>query len=171
MPETNELTWFLTCVAGKGILNRAHAYKAAVDKNRADGEDDDAGVTAGLFMYPVLMAADILLFKAQQVPVGRDHPASEHFVLPDRRAGGDAAGRAQDEQELRQHHSAVRPARGAEEAGVRHRHRFARARRAEGDRHADAGALRLSKDCIVGGTSVPTTEGVRRRSASLVAAA
>ncbi|AKK69320.1 tryptophan--tRNA ligase [Xanthomonas translucens] len=72
VPETNELTWFLTCVAGKGILNRAHAYKAAVDKNRADGEDDDAGVSAGLFMYPVLMAADILLFKAQQVPVGRD---------------------------------------------------------------------------------------------------
>ncbi|KLD77922.1 tryptophan--tRNA ligase [Xanthomonas hyacinthi] len=72
VPETNELTWFLTCVAGKGILNRAHAYKAAVDKNRADGEDDDAGVGAGLFMYPVLMAADILLFNAQQVPVGRD---------------------------------------------------------------------------------------------------
>ncbi|WP_045757579.1 tryptophan--tRNA ligase [Xanthomonas albilineans] len=72
VPETNELTWFLTCVASKGILNRAHAYKAAVDKNRADGEDEDAGVTAGLFMYPVLMAADILLFKAQQVPVGRD---------------------------------------------------------------------------------------------------
>ncbi|MBN6152331.1 tryptophan--tRNA ligase [Xanthomonas sp. AmX2] len=72
VPETTELTWFLTCVAGKGILNRAHAYKAAVDKNRADGEDDDAGVSAGLFMYPVLMAADILLFNAQRVPVGRD---------------------------------------------------------------------------------------------------
>jgi tryptophanyl-tRNA synthetase len=72
IPETNELTWLLTCVAGKGILNRAHAYKAAVDKNRIDGEDDDAGITAGLFMYPVLMAADILLFNANQVPVGRD---------------------------------------------------------------------------------------------------
>src|SRR5690606_15217196 len=59
VPEISELTWYLTCVAGKGILNRAHAYKAAVDRNRADGEDDDAGVTAGLFMYPVLMAADI----------------------------------------------------------------------------------------------------------------
>jgi tryptophanyl-tRNA synthetase len=47
IPETNELTWLLTCVAGKGILNRAHAYKAAVDKNRVDGEDDDAGITAG----------------------------------------------------------------------------------------------------------------------------
>ncbi|MET0289351.1 MAG: tryptophan--tRNA ligase [Pseudoxanthomonas sp.] len=72
IPEISELTWFLTCVAGKGILNRAHAYKAAVDKNRAEGEDDDAAVTAGLFMYPVLMAADILLFNAHKVPVGRD---------------------------------------------------------------------------------------------------
>ncbi|WP_115509928.1 tryptophan--tRNA ligase [Xanthomonas arboricola] len=72
VPETTELLWLLTCVAGKGILNRAHAYKAAVDKNRADGEDDDAGVTAGLFMYPVLMGADILIFNAHKVPVGRD---------------------------------------------------------------------------------------------------
>ncbi|MCC4621307.1 tryptophan--tRNA ligase [Xanthomonas cassavae CFBP 4642] len=72
VPQTNELMWLLTCVAGKGILNRAHAYKAAVDKNRADGEDDDVGVTAGLFMYPVLMAADILIFNAHKVPVGRD---------------------------------------------------------------------------------------------------
>jgi len=72
LPETNELTWLLTCVAGKGILNRAHAYKAAVDRNRAEGQDDDYAVTAGLFMYPVLMAADILLFNAHKVPVGRD---------------------------------------------------------------------------------------------------
>ena len=72
LPETTELTWLLTCVAGKGILNRAHAYKAAVDRNRAEGQDDDAAVTAGLFMYPVLMAADILLFNAHKVPVGRD---------------------------------------------------------------------------------------------------
>jgi len=72
VPEVQELTWFLTCVAGKGLLNRAHAYKAAVDKNREAGEDDDAGVSAGLFMYPVLMAADILLFNANKVPVGRD---------------------------------------------------------------------------------------------------
>jgi len=72
VPEVQELTWFLTCVAGKGLLNRAHAYKAAVDKNRESGEDDDAGVSAGLFMYPVLMAADILLFNANKVPVGRD---------------------------------------------------------------------------------------------------
>ncbi|HAI45843.1 MAG TPA: tryptophan--tRNA ligase, partial [Stenotrophomonas sp.] len=56
----------------KGILNRAHAYKAAVDKNREEQQDEDAGISAGLFMYPVLMAADILIFKANRVPVGRD---------------------------------------------------------------------------------------------------
>ncbi|MEY3516116.1 MAG: hypothetical protein RIS67_333, partial [Pseudomonadota bacterium] len=72
VPEIPELTWLLTCVAGKGLLNRAHAYKAAVDKNTAEGNDADAGITAGLFMYPVLMAADILLFGAHKVPVGRD---------------------------------------------------------------------------------------------------
>ena len=72
IPEIPELTWLLSCVAGKGLLNRAHAYKAATDRNRELGEDEDAGVTAGLFMYPVLMAADILLFDADVVPVGRD---------------------------------------------------------------------------------------------------
>jgi tryptophanyl-tRNA synthetase len=72
IPEIPELTWLLTCVAGKGLLNRAHAYKAAVDKNTAEGNDEDAGINAGLFMYPVLMAADILLFGAHKVPVGRD---------------------------------------------------------------------------------------------------
>jgi tryptophanyl-tRNA synthetase len=72
IPEIPELTWFLTCIASKGMLNRAHAYKAAVDRNTAAGEDVDAGVTAGLYMYPVLMAADILAFDANQVPVGRD---------------------------------------------------------------------------------------------------
>ncbi len=64
IPEIPELTWLLTCIAGKGLLNRAHAYKAAVDRNRSEGEDDDAGINAGLFLYPVLMAADILLFNA-----------------------------------------------------------------------------------------------------------
>ena len=72
IPQIPELTWFLTCVLGKGVLNRAHAYKAQVDKNTAAGADADADVTAGLFMYPVLMGADILMFKAHQVPVGRD---------------------------------------------------------------------------------------------------
>ncbi len=72
IPEIPELTWLLTCVTGKGLLNRAHAYKASVDKNTEAGNEPDEGVTAGLFMYPVLMAADILMFKANKVPVGRD---------------------------------------------------------------------------------------------------
>ena len=99
VPEIPELTWLLTCVTGKGLLNRAHAYKASVDKNTATQQDPDADVTAGLFMYPVLMAADILMFNAHQVPVGRDqiqhiemardmaasfnHRYGEHFVLPE----------------------------------------------------------------------------------------
>ena len=72
IPEIPELMWLLTCVCGKGLLNRAHAYKAAQDKNAEAGQEADDGVTAGLFMYPVLMAADILMFQAQRVPVGRD---------------------------------------------------------------------------------------------------
>ena len=72
IPEIPELTWLLTCVTAKGLLNRAHAYKAAVDENTAGGEDADAGISAGLYMYPVLMAADILVFNAHEVPVGRD---------------------------------------------------------------------------------------------------
>jgi len=72
IPEIPELTWLLTCVTGKGLMNRAHAYKAATDANEAAGEDADAGVTMGLFSYPVLMAADILMFNAHRVPVGRD---------------------------------------------------------------------------------------------------
>ncbi|MCL1825020.1 MAG: tryptophan--tRNA ligase [Betaproteobacteria bacterium] len=99
IPEITELAWLLTCVTGKGLLNRAHAYKAAVDKNIAESEEPDAGVTMGLFMYPVLMAADILMFNAHKVPVGRDqvqhlemardiaasfnHRYGEHFVLPE----------------------------------------------------------------------------------------
>lgn len=72
IPEIPELTWLLTCVTAKGLLNRAHAYKAAVDQNTSKGEDPDAAITAGLYMYPVLMAADILAFNANKVPVGRD---------------------------------------------------------------------------------------------------
>lgn len=100
IPEIPELTWFLTCVTGKGLLNRAHAYKAAVDKNNASGTEPDDGVTAGLFMYPVLMGADILIFNANKVPVGRDQVqhlemardmassfnhiyGSEYFTLPE----------------------------------------------------------------------------------------
>ena len=72
IPEIPELTWLLTCVTSKGLMNRAHAYKAAVDANQARGEDADAGITMGLYSYPVLMAADILMFGARRVPVGRD---------------------------------------------------------------------------------------------------
>jgi tryptophanyl-tRNA synthetase len=72
VPEIPELTWLLTCVTAKGLMNRAHAYKAATDANAAAGEDADAGVTMGLFSYPILMAADILIFNAHRVPVGRD---------------------------------------------------------------------------------------------------
>ena len=99
IPEIPELNWMLSCVTGKGLLNRAHAYKASQDKNLEVGREADDGVTAGLFMYPVLMSADILMFKAHKVPVGRDqvqhiemardiassfnHLYGEHFVLPD----------------------------------------------------------------------------------------
>src|SRR3989344_3790956 len=72
IPEIPELCWLLTCVAGKGLLNRAHAYKASVDKNVEQGEDPDNAITMGLSSYPVLMAADILMFNAHMVPVGRD---------------------------------------------------------------------------------------------------
>jgi len=72
IPETPELTWLLTCVTSKGQMNRAHAYKAALDANVEQGEDPDAGITMGLYSYPILMAADILLFNAHRVPVGRD---------------------------------------------------------------------------------------------------
>ncbi|MCD0504781.1 tryptophan--tRNA ligase [Bordetella petrii] len=72
IPEIPELCWLLTCVTAKGLMNRAHAYKASVDQNNAKGVDPDDGVTMGLFSYPILMAADILMFNANKVPVGRD---------------------------------------------------------------------------------------------------
>ena len=72
LPETPELTWLLTCVTAKGQMNRAHAYKAATDANVAAGEDVDANISMGLYSYPILMAADILLFNAHRVPVGKD---------------------------------------------------------------------------------------------------
>jgi len=99
VPEIPELCWVLTCMAAKGLMNRAHAYKAAVDANQEAGEDPDYGITMGLYSYPVLMAADILMFNAHKVPVGRDqiqhiemardiaarfnHHYGEHFVLPE----------------------------------------------------------------------------------------
>jgi tryptophanyl-tRNA synthetase len=72
VPEIPELTWILTCSTAKGLMNRAHAYKAAVQENVDAGEDPDYAITMGLFSYPVLMAADILMFNATHVPVGKD---------------------------------------------------------------------------------------------------
>ncbi len=100
IPEITELMWILTCVTAKGLMNRAHAYKAAVGVNEDSGEKDlDKGITLGLFSYPVLMSADILMFNATKVPVGRDqvqhiemardiagrfnHHYGQHFVLPE----------------------------------------------------------------------------------------
>jgi len=72
IPEIPEFTWILSCFTSKGLLNRAHAYKAAVDENLELGRDPDEGINAGLFYYPVLMAADILLYGSDVVPVGLD---------------------------------------------------------------------------------------------------
>jgi tryptophanyl-tRNA synthetase len=73
IPEIFELSWVLSCLTGKGLMNRAHAYKAARDRNREAGKEDlDAGVNMGLFNYPVLMSVDILINEADVVPVGRD---------------------------------------------------------------------------------------------------
>ena len=99
IPEIPELTWLLTCVTAKGLMNRAHAYKAAVEENVQAGEDPDLGIPMGLFCYPVLMAADILMFNAHRVPVGKDqiqhlemardiaqrfnHRYGDHFVRPE----------------------------------------------------------------------------------------
>lgn len=72
IPEVFELTWILSCVTAKGLLNRAHAYKAIVEENIRQGRNTDDTINAGLFSYPVLMAADILLFGTHVVPVGQD---------------------------------------------------------------------------------------------------
>lgn len=108
VPEITELTWLLTCITAKGLMNRSHAYKAAVQDNQEAGESDpDKGVTMGLFNYPILMAADILMFNAHKVPVGKDqiqhiemardiaqrfnHLYGEHFVLPEAVVGEETA--------------------------------------------------------------------------------
>ena len=80
LPEVFELTWILGCVTPKGLMNRAHAYKAAVAEAEKQGKTDvDAGINMGVYYYPVLMAADILLFSADVVPVGRDQ--SQHLEM------------------------------------------------------------------------------------------
>ncbi len=99
IPEVHELTWILNCSAAKGLLNRAHAYKAVVAENLEANADEDKAISMGLFSYPVLMAADILIFNATHVPVGPDqaqhlemardiagkfnHTYSEVFTLPE----------------------------------------------------------------------------------------
>ncbi|NQU64751.1 MAG: tryptophan--tRNA ligase [SAR324 cluster bacterium] len=72
IPEVFELMWILSCMAPKGLLNRAHAYKAATETNNEEGNETDSGIDCGLFYYPILMAADILLFSCHVVPVGQD---------------------------------------------------------------------------------------------------
>ncbi|MBT6780150.1 MAG: tryptophan--tRNA ligase [Porticoccaceae bacterium] len=107
IPEIPELTWLLTCMTAKGLVNRAHAYKGAVQLNEENGDDADFGVTMGLFSYPILMAADILMFNAHKIPVGRDqiqhiemardiaqrfnHHYGKHFVLPEAQVDDDVA--------------------------------------------------------------------------------
>jgi tryptophanyl-tRNA synthetase len=99
VPEITELAWILSTLVGKGLLNRAHAYKDVVAKNVQENLDPDMGISMGLFCYPVLMAADILAFNAHKVPVGKDqiqhveiardialrfnHVYGEVFVLPE----------------------------------------------------------------------------------------
>ena len=100
IPETMELNWIFNCICAKGLMNRAHAYKAAVQANVDAGQEDlDHGVEMGLYCYPVLMAADILIFNGTHVPVGRDqiqhlemardiagrfnHRFKELFVMPE----------------------------------------------------------------------------------------
>jgi len=73
IPEITELTWILTSITAKGLMNRAHAYKASVQEN-VDGNsaDPDKGVEMGLFSYPILMTADIIMFNGEKIPVGKD---------------------------------------------------------------------------------------------------
>ncbi|HIG66654.1 MAG TPA: tryptophan--tRNA ligase [Porticoccaceae bacterium] len=107
IPEIPQLTWLLTCMTAKGLMNRAHAYKGAVQANEEAGENVDSAVTMGLFSYPILMAADILMFNAHMIPVGRDqiqhvemardiaqrfnHHYGDHFVLPSAQVDDDAS--------------------------------------------------------------------------------
>jgi len=79
LPEVCELAWLLGCVLAKGLLNRGHAYKSMVDENRSSGRSLDDGVSVGVFNYPLLMAADILIHNADLVPVGIDN--TQHIEI------------------------------------------------------------------------------------------
>lgn len=80
IPQVYQLSTLLMNVTPKGLMNRAHAYKAAVDKNLEKGEDNDAGINMGLYTYPILMAADILLYNSDVVPVGQDQKQHVEFA-------------------------------------------------------------------------------------------
>tara|TARA_B100000029_G_scaffold516236_1_gene627855 strand:- start:9485 stop:10492 length:1008 start_codon:yes stop_codon:yes gene_type:complete len=77
--EIAELSWILGCVTAKGLINRSHAYKASVDENKNNNQDQDKAISMGLFSYPVLMAADILIFNSTHVPVGQDQ--AQHLEM------------------------------------------------------------------------------------------
>jgi len=80
IPEILELNWILSCFTSKGLMNRAHAYKAKVQENQENGKEDlDFGVNMGLFNYPILMSSDILMFSAAKVPVGEDQ--TQHIEI------------------------------------------------------------------------------------------
>ena len=101
IPEIFELNWILACFTSKGLMNRAHTYKTMVETNKENHRDIDQGINMGVFSYPILMAADILLFKTETVPVGKDqiqhveiardiaesfnHIYGDTFVLPNYR--------------------------------------------------------------------------------------
>ncbi len=73
IPEIPQLTWILASMTAKGLMNRAHSYKAMVQANEeSSNKDPDKGIMMALYSYPILMAADILMFKSTKVPVGRD---------------------------------------------------------------------------------------------------
>ncbi len=72
VPQTFELATMLMAFTAKGLMNRAHSYKANVVENENKGKDPDFAINMGLYTYPVLMAADILLFDTDIVPVGKD---------------------------------------------------------------------------------------------------
>ncbi len=78
--EVYQLTEFLMNVTPKGLMNRAHSYKAIVEKNTETGVDVDSGVNMGLYTYPVLMAADSLLYNSDIVPVGKDQKQHVEFA-------------------------------------------------------------------------------------------
>ena len=73
IPELFELNWILSCIAPKGLMNRGHSYKSLLQANKeANRKDLDKGINMGVYNYPLLMSADILLFSAEEVPVSED---------------------------------------------------------------------------------------------------